>query len=90
MTKTDLIAAVAQETGVNKKDVETVVVSMLDTIMAALKEGDKVALVGFGAFEVRTRAARDAKNPATGEPIHIPETKVPAFKAGKVLKESVR
>lgn len=90
MTKNELIVSIAEQTGVNKKEVETVVVSMMDTIMEALKNGDKVSLVGFGAFEVRTRAARDAKNPATGEPIHIPETKVPAFKAGKVLKESVR
>ena len=87
MTKVELIAAVANDANLTKKDAEAAVNSALNAITAALKDGDKVTLVGFGTFEVRDRAAREGKNPATGETISIPATKVPAFKAGKALKE---
>ncbi len=90
MTKTELIAEVAKKSDLSKKDSERAVQAVIETISEALKSGDKVQLVGFGTFEVRQRSERDAKNPATGEPIHIPATKVPAFKAGKVLKDLVK
>lgn len=90
MTKTELIAAVAAKAELSKKDAEKAVNSVIDTIAETLKGGDKVQLVGFGTFEVRERAARDGKNPATGETIHIDATKVPAFKAGKALKDLVK
>lgn len=90
MTKTELIASVAEKTGFTKKDSEKSISALLESITEALKEGEKVALIGFGTFEVRHRSARDAKNPSTGETIRIPETKVPAFKPGKALKDSVK
>ncbi len=90
MTKTELIAEVAKKSDLSKKDSERAVQAVIETISEALKSGDKVQLVGFGTFEVRQRSERDAKNPATREPIHIPATKVPAFKAGKVLKDLVK
>lgn len=90
MTKTELIAAVAAKAELSKKDAEKAVNSVIETISETLKAGDKIQLVGFGTFEVRERAARDGKNPATGETIHIEATKVPAFKAGKALKDLVK
>lgn len=90
MTKTELIAAVAAKTELSKKDADKAVSAVIESISEALKAGDKVQLVGFGTFEVRKRAARNAKNPATGEMIHIDETTVPAFKAGKALKDLVK
>ena len=72
-----------------KKDSEKALAAVVDSITEALKKGDKVALVGFGTFEVRTRAARQGINPQTKKKINIPATKVPAFKAGKALKEVV-
>ena len=89
MTKVELIAAVANEANLTKKDAEAAVNSALNAITNALKEGDKVALVGFGTFEVRERAAKTARNPRTGETINVPACKVPAFKAGKGLKDKV-
>ena len=89
MTKVELIAAVANEANLTKKDAEAAVNSALNAITNALKEGDKVALVGFGTFEVRERAAKTARNPRTGETIDVPACKVPAFKAGKGLKDKV-
>lgn len=89
MTKTELINEVANKTEMTKKDSEKAVSAVLESITDALAAGDKVQLVGFGTFEVRDRAAREGKNPATGEAISIPATKVPAFKAGKALKEAV-
>lgn len=89
MTKTELINEVANKTELTKKDSEKAVAAVIESITDALAAGDKVQLVGFGTFEVRDRAAREGKNPATGETISIPATKVPAFKAGKALKEAV-
>ncbi|GIM48415.1 transcriptional regulator [Collibacillus ludicampi] len=87
MTKQDLIAKVALKSGLSKKDAAAAVDAALDSISEALAAGDKVTLVGFGAFEIRERAARTGRNPQTGETIEIPASKVPAFKPGKVLKE---
>lgn len=89
MNKAELIAAVAEKTGLSKKDSEAAVTAALDVITAALKEGDKVQLVGFGSFEVKNRAARTGRNPKTKEAIEIPASKVPVFKAGKALKDIV-
>ena len=89
MNKAELINAVAASADVSKKDAEAVVSAMLETITGALKEGDKVQLVGFGSFEVKKRAARTGRNPKTKEAIEIPASVVPVFKAGKALKDSV-
>lgn len=89
MTKTDLINAVAEKAELSKKDADKAVAAVFAAISDSLVAGDKVQLVGFGTFEVRDRAAREGKNPATGEKIQIAATKVPAFKAGKALKEAV-
>lgn len=89
MNKTELIAAVAEKSDITKKEAEKAVSSMIEAIEEALVSGDKVQLVGFGTFEVRERAARTGKNPRTGESIKIAASKVPVFKAGKVLKDSV-
>ena len=89
MNKAELIAAVAAAAEISKKDAEIAVTATLDTITAALKEGDKVQLVGFGSFEVKKRAARVGRNPKTKESIEIPASVVPVFKAGKALKDSV-
>jgi len=90
MNKAELINAVAASAEVSKKDAEAVVSATLDAITAALKEGDKVQLVGFGSFEVKARAARLGRNPKTRQSIEIPASKVPVFKAGKALKDSVK
>lgn len=89
MNKTELIAAVAEKTNASKKDAEKAVAAVLDAVTGALVAGDKVQLVGFGTFEVRSREARTGKNPRTGEAVQIPASKVPAFKAGKGLKDIV-
>lgn len=89
MNKTELVGQVAAQTGMTKKDIEKVVNAFFDTVQAALKAGDKVQLIGFGTFEVRERQARKGRNPQTGVEIEIPATKVPAFKAGKGLKDAV-
>ena len=89
MNKAELINAVAASAGVSKKDAEAVITSTLDTIVAALQEGEKVQLVGFGSFEVKKRAARLGRNPKTKESIEIPASVVPVFKAGKALKDAV-
>lgn len=89
MNKAELINAVAASADVSKKDAETVVSAALDAITAALKDGDKVQLVGFGSFEVKKRAERIGRNPKTKESIKIPASKVPVFKAGKALKDGV-
>lgn len=90
MNKTELSAAVAAKSGLAKKDAESAVNATMEAITEALQAGDKVALVGFGTFEVKNRPARDARNPRTGEPIKIAAAKVPAFKAGKGLKDAVK
>ena len=89
MNKAELINAVAASADVSKKDTEAVITAMLDTITDALKEGDKVQLVGFGSFDVKKRAARIGRNPRTKEEIEIPATVLPVFKAGKLLKDTV-
>lgn len=89
MNKAELINAVAASAEVSKKDTEAVISAMLDTITEALKQGDKVQLVGFGSFEVKKRAARIGRNPQTKQEIEIPATVLPVFKAGKLLKETV-
>ncbi|WP_103108563.1 HU family DNA-binding protein [Brevibacillus reuszeri] len=90
MNKTDLVAKVAEQAELTKKDATSAVDAVLDAIADALKEGDKVSLIGFGNFEVRERAARKGRNPQTGEEIEIAASKVPAFKPGKELKDSVK
>jgi len=89
LNKTDLVASVAEKTDLTKKDTEKVVNAVFQSIEEALANGDKVQLIGFGTFEVRERAEREGRNPQTNEAIKIPASKVPAFKAGKSLKESV-
>ncbi len=89
MNKTELVAAVAEKAALSKKDAEKAVGAVVDTITAALADGDKVQLVGFGTFEVRERAARTGKNPRTGAAIKIAASKVPAFKAGQAFKNTV-
>ena len=90
MTKVELIASVAADAGMTKKDAEKAVNSAIATITEALKNGEKVSLVGFGTFEVRKRPARSGINPQTKQPITIPASTLPAFKAGKALKEAVQ
>ena len=89
MNKSELINAVAVSAEVSKKEAEAVITAALDAITAALKDGDKVQLVGFGSFEVKKRAARVGRNPKTKETIEIPASVVPVFKAGKALKDAV-
>ena len=89
MNKTELIAAVAEQAEMSKKDAEAAVTATIDVISEALRQGEKVQLVGFGSFEVKKRAARVGRNPKTKEPIEIPASTVPVFKAGKVLKDIV-
>ena len=90
MNKTELISKVAEKSEMTKKDTEKVVNEVFDVISEQLAKEDKVQLIGFGTFEVRERAAREGRNPSTGEVIKIEATKVPAFKAGKALKEKVK
>ena len=89
MNKTELIAAVAEKTGMTKKDAERVINATVETITDSLAKGDKVAVSGFGNFEVKAREARVGRNPRTKETIQIPATKLPAFKAAKALKDAV-
>ena len=89
MNKTELIAAAAEKAGLSKKDTEKVVNAAFDAITEALVQGDKVQLVGFGAFEVKERGERIGRNPQTKEEIKIPASKAPVFKAGKALKGAV-
>ncbi|RSL32416.1 HU family DNA-binding protein [Salibacterium salarium] len=89
MNKTELINQVSEQAGLSKKDTEAAVNATLETIEESLKSGDKVQLIGFGNFEIRERAAREGRNPQTGETMKIPASKVPAFKPGKGLKEAV-
>ena len=89
MNKTELVAAVAAKAELSKKDAEAVN-AVFDSVKDALAEGDKVSLIGFGTFSVKTRAARTGLNPRTKETIEIPESKVPAFKAGSALKDAVK
>jgi DNA-binding protein HU-beta len=89
MNKAELIDAVSGQTGLAKADATKAVDAVFDSITGALKSGDSVALLGFGTFVVKDRAARAGRNPRTGETIEIPASKVPGFKAGKALKDAV-
>ena len=89
MTKAELIAAIAEKAGMTKKDADAALSATIDTITDTLAKGEKLQLVGFGAFEVRERAAREGINPQSKAKIKIPATKVPAFKAGRALKDAV-
>ena len=89
MNKTELIAAVAEKADLSKKDAEAAITATVEAITQALTQWEKVQLVGFGSFEVKTRAARVGRNPKTGEEIPIAEAKLPVFKAGKALKDAV-
>ncbi len=90
MNKTELVAKVAEQAGIEKKTAEKAVTAVFDVIANALKAGDKVQLMGFGAFEVRERAAHMGRHPGTKEPMEIPASKSPVFKAGKTLRDSVK
>ena len=89
MNKTELIAAVAEKAELSKKDAEAAITAMVDAITEALSQEEKVQLVGFGAFEVKSRAERVGRNPKSGDTIKIPASKTPVFKAGKALKDAV-
>jgi len=89
MNKSDLIAAVAAKTGETKKNAEASINAVVDVVAETLAKGDKIQLVGFGSFEVRSRAARKGRNPQTGKEMKIAAKKAPVFKAGKALKDAV-
>ena len=89
MNKTELIAAVAERAELSKKDAEAAITATVDVITEALRQEEKVQLVGFGSFEVKKRAERMGRNPQTKEPIPIAASKAPVFKAGKALKDAV-
>ena len=89
MNKTELINEIAAKSGLSKKDSEKALGATICAVSAALKKGEKVQLVGFGIFDVKNRAARIGRNPKTKEPINIPATRTPVFKAGKALKDAV-
>lgn len=89
MNKTELIAAVATAAELSKKQSEMAVNAVVDTIVESLKKGEKVSIVGFGAFEAKERAARTGHNPANGETIEIAASKAPTFKAGKAFKDAL-
>ncbi len=88
MNKTELIAAVAKKTGQTKKEVDTAVNTLLNTIVETVAKNEKVQIVGFGTFELHSRNERQGRDPRTNTPITIPASRVPAFKAGKVFKDS--
>jgi len=90
MNKTELIAAIAAKAEISKKDAEKALGGFTDAVVETLKKGDKVQIVGFGTFETRERAARKGINPLTKEPIDIAASTVPAFKAGKALKDAIK
>ena len=87
MNKATLIAKIAEQTDLNRKQAENALNAFIDVVTEALKEGDKVQLMGFGTFEVKERAARTGRKPSTGETIEIPAKKIPTFKAGKGFKD---
>lgn len=89
MNKADLVSIMAEKSGLTKKDSEKAVNAFVEAVTQALEQRDKVQLVGFGTFEVRDRSSRKGRNPQTGEEIDIPAASVPAFKAGKALKDSI-
>ena len=87
MNKTELVAAIAEQTQLSRKDAEAALKAFIDVVSEELKKGEKVQLVGFGTFEVSERAAREGRNPQTGETMQIKASKTPKFKAGKALKD---
>ena len=87
MNKTELVAAMAEQTQLSKKDAEAALKAFIDVVSEEMKKGEKVQLVGFGTFEVSERAAREGRNPQTGETMEIKASKTPKFKAGKALKD---
>jgi len=89
MNKAELITAMAAKTELSKKDVETVLKAFIDVVTEGLVNGEKIQLVGFGTFDISERAAREGRNPQTGETMQIPASKAPRFKAGKALKDAV-
>ncbi len=89
MNKTELIAAIAEQAEISKKDAEKALKAFVDVVTEQLKEGEKVQLVGFGTFEVSERAAREGRNPQTGKTMKIAACKAPKFKAGKALKDAI-
>jgi integration host factor beta subunit len=89
MTKAELIDTVTEKTGLKKRDVDDVIDTLLECVKAALQRGDKVQLIPFGSFEVRERQKREGRNPKTGERLQIPARRVPAFHAGKDLRDAV-
>ena len=89
MNKTELVAAMADNAGLTKKDAEAALKAFIETVEKALKKNDKVQIVGFGTFEVAKRAAREGRNPQTGETMKIKASKSPKFKAGKALKDAL-
>lgn len=90
MTKAELLEKIAETSGHNKKDCDEVLAAFKQIVTAALKDGDKVKLVGFGTFEVRERSAKIGRNPQTNEAVKIPASKAPVFKAGKSLKDAIQ
>ena len=90
MNKKELVAAVAEQAGLKKVDAEKAIEAFTAVVEGALKAGDKVQLVGFGSFEVKERAARTGRNPRTKEPVEIPASKAPAFKARQAFKEAIQ
>ena len=89
MNKTELVAAIAEKAELSKKDAEKALKAFTETVAEQLKNGDKIQLVGFGTFEVSERAAREGRNPQTGETMKIAACKAPKFKAGKALKDAI-
>ena len=89
MNKTELVAAMAEQAGLSRKDAEKALKAFTDVVSEELQKGGKVQLVGFGTFEVSERAAREGRNPQTGEAMPIPASKAPRFKAGKALKDAI-
>ena len=89
MNKTELVAAIAEQTELSKKDAEKALKAFTDIVADELKKGEKVQLVGFGTFEARARKEREGKNPQNGEKVGIPAATIPAFKAGKAFKDAV-
>ena len=89
MNKTELVAAMADQAGISKKDAESALKAFTDVVANELKNGEKIQLVGFGTFEVSERAAREGINPLTKQPIKIAASKAPKFKAGKALKDMI-
>ena len=89
MNKNEMVASIAEKAGISKKDAEKAFTAVVETVTETLAAGGKVQIVGFGTFETRDRAEKQGRNPVTGEPMTVPAARVPAFKAGKALKDAV-